>query len=63
MATTLKKLSNNKCYCIKKDKDINLKECSLFDCNRWKKCMQKTNKEINHDLKKKNKEGKNGKTS
>lgn len=61
MGTTLKKLSNNKCYCLKKDKDISLKKCSLFDCNRWKKCMQRTNSEINKDLKKK--EGKNGKTT
>ena len=50
--TTLKKLANNKCYCLKKDKDINLKKCSLFDCNRWKKCMQKTNREIDKEVQK-----------
>ena len=63
MATTLKKLLKNKCYCIKKGEDIKLEQCSLFDCSRWKKCMQQTNKEINKDLKKKEKGGKNGKTS
>ena len=42
MGTTLNKLANNKCYCLKKDKDISLKKCTLFNCNRWKKCMQKT---------------------
>ena len=59
MGTTLNKLANNKCYCLKKDKDISLKKCTLFNCNRWKKCMQKTNSEINKDLKRK--EEKNGK--
>ena len=58
MATTLKKLAKNKCYCIKNKKDIKLADCLLFECNRWKKCMQKTNKDINKDLKKK--EVKNG---
>lgn len=50
--TTLKKLECNQCYCLKRDEDIDLKDCSLFDCNRWKKCMQKTNKEINKQVKK-----------
>lgn len=59
MVTTLRKLANNKCYCAKKDKDIRLEKCLLFECSRWKKCMQKTNKDIDKDLKKK--EGKNGK--
>lgn len=53
--TTLKKLSNNKCYCIKQQKDIFLKDCSLFDCGRWKKCMTKTNNDINKDLKRRDK--------
>ena len=49
--TTLKKLFYNQCYCMKKDEDIPLKLCTLFDCSRWKKCMQKTNADINKDLK------------
>ena len=49
--TTLKKLFYNQCYCMKKDEDIPLKICTLFNCNRWKKCMQKTNADINKDLK------------
>ena len=59
--TTLKKLIKDKCYCYKKDKDISLNKCVLFECSRWKKCMKKTNKDIENDLKKK--EGKNGKTT
>lgn len=59
--TTLKKLINNKCYCLKGDKDISLKKCTLFDCGRWKKCMKKTNNDIDKDLKKKNRGDKNGK--
>ena len=50
--TTINKIKNNKCYCMKKDKDILLEDCDLFNCNRWKKCMQKTNKDL--------KGGKNG---
>lgn len=50
--TTLKKLKKNKCYCMKKEEDINLKECSLFECHRWKSCMKKTNKEIDKDIQK-----------
>lgn len=59
--TTLKKLIKDKCYCMKVDKDISLQKCNLFSCNRWKKCMQKTNNDINKDLKRK--VDKNGKTS
>ena len=44
VGTTLKKLMKDKCYCSKKGKDISLKECNLFDCGRWKKCMNKTKK-------------------
>ena len=50
--TTIKKLKKDKCYCMSKDKDINLKKCKLFECHRWKKCMQKTNRDIDKDLKK-----------
>lgn len=52
VGTTIKKLKESMCYCTSKEKDINLKECRLFDCHRWKKCMQKTNKDIDKDLKK-----------
>lgn len=58
MATTLKKLSKDKCYCTKKQKDISLKDCELFDCSRWKKCMTKTNNDINKELKRRNKNSK-----
>lgn len=60
--TTLKKLANNKCYCILKTQDISLKKCQLFDCSRWKKCMKKTNNDIEKDIQKNNRSGKNGKT-
>ena len=50
--TTVKKLKKDRCYCLNKDKDISLKKCNLFECHRWKKCMQKTNKDIDKDLKK-----------
>lgn len=60
--TTLKKLMKNKCYCSKKGKDISLKECILFNCGRWKKCMNKTNSDINKDMKKQGRKDKNGKT-
>lgn len=50
VGTTLKKMKNNKCYCIKKDKDIKIKDCDCFECSRWKKCMQKTNNDINKEL-------------
>ena len=59
--TTLKKLANNKCYCILKTQDIALKKCQLFDCGRWKKCMKKTNNDIEKDMQKKARRDKNGK--
>jgi hypothetical protein len=55
--TTLNKLIKDKCYCMKQDKDILLKECNLFNCKRWKKCMQKSNADINKDLKRRDKNG------
>ena len=58
---TLKKLMKDKCYCTKKGEDIKLADCALFDCNRWKKCKNKTNADIDKDLKKQNKRDKNGK--
>ena len=51
--TTLEKLQKDKCFCMKASKDIPIQDCILFDCNRWKKCMTKTNNDIK-------KEGKNG---
>lgn len=51
--TTIDKLKKNMCYCLNKEKDIVLIDCNLFRCHRWKKCMQKTNNDINKDLKKK----------
>ena len=60
--TTLKKLMKDKCYCLIKDKDISLEQCQLFNCHRWKKCMQKTNKDIEKDMKKHHRRGKDGKT-
>lgn len=48
--TTIKKLQKNKCYCLLKQKDINLKKCKLFECSRWKKCKTKTNNDIDKDL-------------
>ena len=56
--TTLKKLIKDKCYCIKKEKDIDLKDCVLFNCNRWKKCKSKTNADIDKEIKKRDKDGK-----
>lgn len=50
--TTLNKLKKNTCYCSKKNKNISLSLCSGFECGRWKKCMTKTNKDIDRDLKK-----------
>lgn len=60
--TTLKKLMHDKCYCAKQDKDISLKNCTLFNCSRWKKCMKKTNNDIQKDLKKQERRQKNGET-
>ena len=56
--TTLKKLARDKCYCSRKDGDISLKKCDLFECGRWKKCMNKTNNDIDKDLKRRHKNGK-----
>lgn len=61
VGTTLKKLMKNKCYCLLKTKDIKLSECNLFNCGRWKKCMKKTNNDINKDMKKNNRKNKDGK--
>ena len=47
--TTLNKLKKNKCYCLKKQEDILLSDCTAFQCNRWKKCMTKTNNDINKE--------------
>lgn len=60
-ATTLKKLQNNKCYCLKKEKDISLKNCTLFNCGRWEKCKTKTNNDINKDMKRLHRRDKDGK--
>lgn len=61
--TTLKKLMKNKCYCTRKDEDISLKDCKLFDCGRWKKCMKKANNDIDKDLKRQARRQKNGEMS
>ena len=61
--TTLKKLMKNKCYCTRKDEDISLKDCKLFDCGRWKKCMKKSNNDIDKDLKRQARRQKNGEMS
>ncbi len=61
--TTLKKLFYDQCYCMKKNEDIPLSFCTLFDCNRWKKCMKKTNNDIDKDLKKQSRRKKNGEAS
>lgn len=61
VGTTFKKLMKDKCYCTKKGEDIKLADCALFDCNRWKKCKNKTNADIDKDLKKQNKRDMNGK--
>ena len=53
----------NKCYCTRKDEDISLKDCKLFDCGRWKKCMKKSNNDIDKDLKRQAKRQKNGEMS
>lgn len=53
--TTLKKLTNSRCYCMIKSKDIPLKECKLFNCSRWKSCRKKTNNDISKDMKKQEK--------
>lgn len=58
--TTLKKLMRDKCYCTKKNEDISLKQCVLFDCGRWKKCMKKTNNDIDKDLQRQVRRKKNG---
>lgn len=51
--TTLKQLQQNKCTCIKKNNQtIPLQQCKLFQCKNWKKCMKKTNNQINKELKK-----------
>ena len=57
--TTIKKLQNDKCYCTKQKGDIKILDCILFECGRWKKCMAKTNKDVDKDLKKRR--GKNSK--
>ena len=31
--TTLKKLQNNKCYCLRREEDISLKDCTMADCH------------------------------
>lgn len=48
--TTIKKLQKNKCYCLKRDKDISLDECEISDCHRWKACMKKSNNEISKQM-------------
>ena len=48
--TTLKKLQKNKCYCLRRDEDISLKECDINECHRWKACMKKTNNEIDKQM-------------
>lgn len=48
--TTLKKLQNNKCYCLRREEDISLKDCTMADCHRFKSCMNKTNNEINKQM-------------
>ena len=58
VGTTLKKLKQNECYCTKKDKYIKIEDCDSFDCGRWKKCMKKTNNDINKELKRRKKSGK-----
>ena len=60
--TTLKKLINNRCFCLKEDADINIEDCRFITCKRWKKCMTKANKDIERDLKRTRRE-KNGKAS
>ena len=49
--TTVKKLQKNICYCLRLDKDISLKRCLGAECHRFKSCMNKTNSDINKDMK------------
>ena len=58
VGTTINKLKKDKCYCQKKQTDIKLEDCILFNCNRWNSCMKKTNSDINKDLKRREKNGK-----
>ena len=43
---TIEKLKNDICYCLKKEKHITIQECSAPDCNRFKSCMKKSNREL-----------------
>lgn len=48
--TTLNKLKKNRCYCIKRDKDIPLSKCDIPECIRFKSCLKKTNREIDGEM-------------
>ena len=48
--TTLNKLKKNRCYCIKRDKDIPLSKCDIPNCIRFKSCLKKTNRDIDGEM-------------
>jgi hypothetical protein len=43
---TVEKLKNDICYCLKKEEDIKIQECTAPNCSRFKKCMKKCNREL-----------------
>lgn len=49
---TVKKLMDNICVCLKKDEDIPISDCVGADCNRFKSCTQKCNREIDKEMSK-----------
>lgn len=46
MKNTYKLLKKNKCYCLKKDKIIKLKECDIPNCHRMNNCLKKSHRDL-----------------
>jgi len=56
-STTASLIKKNKCYCLRQQKVVALSKCDMFNCNREKKCRQKSNRDYSKSLKKGNNSG------
>ena len=51
MISYLELLKDNKCFCYKKQKVIELFDCDIAGCHREKGCRKSTNNKIDKEIK------------
>lgn len=48
--STLELLKNNKCYCLRRTKVIDLVDCEINTCHREKGCRKATNRKVDKEM-------------